>query len=141
MEVAGPLGTPLGLAHTATPTSHFALAAAAKSLQSHSRILYYPPPRILEIKAKINKWDLINLKSFCTTKETLSKVKRQPLEWENKNHRNGGVAPTAVGSSVQGATAVHLGAPGGKGRKGVSYSARKHAAPDPSNRELPSPKC
>ena len=36
----------------------------------HSRILYDPPPRILEIKAKINKWDLINLKSFCTTKET-----------------------------------------------------------------------
>ena len=49
---------------------------------SHSRILYDPPPRILEIKAKINKWDLIKIKSFCTTKETLSKVKRQPSEWE-----------------------------------------------------------
>ena len=48
----------------------------------HSRILYDPPPRILEIKAKINKWDLINLKSFCTSKETISKVKRQPSEWE-----------------------------------------------------------
>ena len=48
----------------------------------HSRILCDPPPRILEIKAKINKWDLIKLKSFCTTKETLSKVKRQPSEWE-----------------------------------------------------------
>ena len=44
----------------------------------HSRILYDPPPRILEIKAKIDKWDLIKIKSFCTTKETISKVKRQP---------------------------------------------------------------
>ena len=41
----------------------------------HSRILYDPPPRILEIKAKINKWDLIKIKSFCTTKETITKVK------------------------------------------------------------------
>ena len=49
---------------------------------NHSRILYDPTPRILEIKARINKWDLIKLKSFCTTKETLSKVKRQPSEWE-----------------------------------------------------------
>ena len=48
----------------------------------HSRILYDPPPRILEIKAKINKWDLIKIKSFCTTKETISKMKRQPSERE-----------------------------------------------------------
>ena len=39
---------------------------------NHSRILYDPPPRILEIKTKINKWDLIKIKSFCTTKETIS---------------------------------------------------------------------
>ena len=51
---------------------------------NHSRILYDLPPRILEIKAKINKWDLIKIKSFCTTKETISKVKRQPSEWEKR---------------------------------------------------------
>ena len=49
---------------------------------NHSRILYDPPPRVLERKAKINKWDLIKIKSFCITKETISKVKRQPSEWE-----------------------------------------------------------
>ena len=48
----------------------------------HSRILYDPPPRILEIKAKINKWDLIKVKGFCTAKETIKKVKIQPSEWE-----------------------------------------------------------
>ena len=49
---------------------------------NYSRILYDPSPRVMEIKAKINKWDLIKLKSFYTMKETVSKVKRQPSEWE-----------------------------------------------------------
>ena len=49
---------------------------------NHSRILYDSPPGVMEIKAKINKWDLIKLKSFCTTKETISNVKRQSSEWE-----------------------------------------------------------
>ena len=47
-----------------------------------SKILCDPPPRVMEIKAKINKWDLIKLKSFCKMRETISKVKRQPSEWE-----------------------------------------------------------
>ena len=49
---------------------------------NHRRILYDLPPRVIEIKTKINKWDLMKLKSFCTTKETISRVKRQPSEWE-----------------------------------------------------------
>ena len=49
---------------------------------NQSKILYDPPPRVMEIKTEINKWDLIKLKSFCTAKETISKVKRQPTEWE-----------------------------------------------------------
>ena len=46
------------------------------------KIFYDPPPRVTEIKTKVNKWDLIKLKSFCTAKETISKVKRQSSEWE-----------------------------------------------------------
>ena len=49
---------------------------------NHSRILYDPPPTVMEIKENINKWDLIKLKSICRMKEIISKVKRQPSEWE-----------------------------------------------------------
>ena len=49
---------------------------------NQSKILYDPPPRVTEIKIKVNKWDLIKLKSFHTAKETISRVKRKPSEWE-----------------------------------------------------------
>ena len=49
---------------------------------SNSKIFFDPPPRVMEIQTKINKWDLMKLKSFCTAKETTNKMKRQPSEWE-----------------------------------------------------------
>ena len=49
---------------------------------NYNKILYDLPPRKMEIKAKINKWHLMELKSFCTAKETVNKMKRQPSEWE-----------------------------------------------------------
>ena len=47
---------------------------------NQSKILYDPLPRVTEIKTKVNNWDLIKLESFCTAKETMSKVKRHPSE-------------------------------------------------------------
>ena len=47
-----------------------------------SNLFFDPPPRVMKIQTKINKWDLIKLKSFCTAKETINKTKRQPTEWE-----------------------------------------------------------
>ena len=49
---------------------------------NHSKIFFDTPPRVMEIKTKINKWDLMKLKSFCTAKETTNKTKREPSEWE-----------------------------------------------------------
>ena len=54
---------------------------------NHSRILYDPPPRILEIKAKINKWDLIKLKSSCTTKETNKQSEKAALRMGENNSK------------------------------------------------------
>ena len=50
---------------------------------NHSNIFFDPHPRVIKIKAKINNWDPIKLKSFSTAKETINKLKRQPnTEWE-----------------------------------------------------------
>ena len=48
----------------------------------HRKILFDPTPREMEIKTKINKWDLMKLNRCCTAKETINKTKRQPSEWE-----------------------------------------------------------
>ena len=58
-------------------------------IQPNSKIFFDPPPKVMEIKTKINKWDLMELKSFCTAKETINKMKRQPLG-ENISQRING---------------------------------------------------
>ena len=47
-----------------------------------SKVFFDPPPKVMEIKTKISKWDLIKHKSFCIAKETTNKMIRQPSEWE-----------------------------------------------------------
>ena len=49
---------------------------------NHSKIFFDPPPRVMQIKTKMNKWDLMKFKSFCTAKETVNKTKRQSSRWE-----------------------------------------------------------
>ena len=49
---------------------------------SYSNIFLDPSPRVMETKAIVNKWDLIKLKCFCTTKETINRTKRQPMDWQ-----------------------------------------------------------
>ena len=57
---------------------------AGKNLSdlSHSKFLLDTSPKARELKAKMNYWDLIKIKRFCTAKETINKTKRQPTEWE-----------------------------------------------------------
>ena len=47
------------------------LIAMVKKMLNQSKILYDPPPRVMEIKTKVNKWDLMKCKSFCAAKETI----------------------------------------------------------------------
>ena len=49
---------------------------------NQSKTLYDLPPRVMEIKTEVNKWDLIKHKRFCTAKESITKVKEQPSGWE-----------------------------------------------------------
>ena len=52
---------------------------------NQSKILYDPPPSVTEIKTKVNKWDLIKLRRFCTAKGTISKVESNPRMGENNS--------------------------------------------------------
>ena len=65
-----------------TPSPVFIVCRFFDDGHYHSKIFSDPPPRVMKIKSKISKWDLIKLKSFCTAKETINKMKTQPSEWE-----------------------------------------------------------
>ena len=54
---------------------------------NQSKILYDPPPRVMEIKTEVNKWDLIKLKSFCTAKETTNKMEKTTLRMGENNSK------------------------------------------------------
>ena len=49
---------------------------------NHSKVFFDPPPTVMKIQTKMDNWDLMKLKSFCTAKETINKMKTQPSEWE-----------------------------------------------------------
>ena len=55
---------------------------------NHSKVFFDPPVSIVEIKTKINNWDLMKPKSFCYAQETTNTTKRQPSEWEKYLHTN-----------------------------------------------------
>ena len=75
------VGSPQTRARTRVPCIGRQILNHCATREAH-KILFDPPPREMEIKTKINKWDLMKLKSFCTAKETRKKTKGQPSEWE-----------------------------------------------------------
>ena len=67
---------------------------------SRSNLLLDTSPKARELKAKMNYWDLMKIKIFCTTKETINKTKRQPMEWE-KIFANGILDKWLVSKSIK----------------------------------------
>ena len=92
---------------------------------NYSKILYDPPPRIMEIKTKINKWNLIKLKSFCTAKEIINKVKRQPSEWEKITANDKGLISKLYKQLIQVNTRKKKNQKVGK-RPKLTFLQRKH---------------